>query len=284
MTNSASTPASKIAAIHTVDKSLKTLNGIRALKDNNYEFWAPRMEAVLIRKGMWKVISGRERAPATTDADELMDWVDRQAEVCAELILSVEDGQLAHMSSPDPNIVWEELKRVHEARGLSTKLALTRTFLRMSKREDEAMVTWIGRVRSIATKRKAISAPCDDLFIIVVLTSGLPTTYQPLIVTLDSLDATALTVKTVITRLLNEEAQQLSEQTAAQPATASSKTTAAAVLAEVRCFNCNKLGHYKSVCPQPLKAPKIRDTSNVTMELDDESNSDEETAKATMEW
>lgn len=76
MSESASTPASKIAAIHTVDKFSKTLNGIQALKDNNYEFWAPRMEAILIRKGMWKVISGRERAPPTTNADELLDWAD----------------------------------------------------------------------------------------------------------------------------------------------------------------------------------------------------------------
>ncbi|KAJ7125744.1 hypothetical protein C8R43DRAFT_830390, partial [Mycena crocata] len=46
----------------------------------------------------------------------------KMAEARAEMILRVEDGQLAHMTSRDPMVVWETLERTHRAPGFAMQL------------------------------------------------------------------------------------------------------------------------------------------------------------------
>ncbi|KAJ6470923.1 hypothetical protein C8R45DRAFT_762484, partial [Mycena sanguinolenta] len=68
----------------------------------------------------------------------------KMAEARAELILRVEDGQLAHMTARDPMEVWENLERLHRAAGFATSLALRRKFLTAKKMAEETMEAWIG--------------------------------------------------------------------------------------------------------------------------------------------
>ncbi|KAJ8579316.1 hypothetical protein M405DRAFT_686765, partial [Rhizopogon salebrosus TDB-379] len=98
-----------------------------------------------------------------------------------------------------------ELAKVHGARGLSTQLAAIRKFVRMEKKADQSMSSWIGDVRSLAHQMKRVGVTLPDIFTIVVLTSGLPPVYEPVVVALDAVDSTKLTLDITITRLLNEE-------------------------------------------------------------------------------
>ena len=68
------------------------------------------------------------------------------------------------------------------------------------------MESWIGEVRGLANRLKAIDVDVSDEDMIVVLTAGLPTSYTPIVISFDALESTKLTLDFVITRLLNEEA------------------------------------------------------------------------------
>ena len=79
-----------------------------ALNHGNYTEWSIRMEAVLVRADLWDLITGDEALKKDeSDEEKLKDFRRRQATRKAEMVLRVEDSQLAHMSDTDPKTIWD---------------------------------------------------------------------------------------------------------------------------------------------------------------------------------
>jgi Domain of unknown function (DUF4219) len=127
------------------------------LNDDNYTEWSIRMEAKLIHKSLWDNVQCEVSVEGKTavEAEEIvMKWrgkctQKKMAETCAEIILRVEDSQLAHIRTRDPESLWGNLHQVHRACGLATRLALQRKFL-TSVKGTEVMSAWIGCVKAMA--------------------------------------------------------------------------------------------------------------------------------------
>jgi hypothetical protein len=93
------------------------------LNDDNYTEWSIRMEAELIRKSLWDNVQCEVSVEGkmTAEAEEIVTkWRGKRtqkkmAETCAEIILRVEDSQLAHIRGRDPEILWGNLLQVHRA-------------------------------------------------------------------------------------------------------------------------------------------------------------------------
>ena len=88
------------------------------LNDSNYAEWAVRMQAILVRCGLWSqivnIVVDETGKDATTVAAEIEDLkkkrsAEKMDEAYAEMVLRVEDGQLSHMCSRDPMEVWRTL-------------------------------------------------------------------------------------------------------------------------------------------------------------------------------
>ena len=88
--------------------------------DDNYTEWSIHMEAELI---LWDNIQCEVSVEGKTavEVEEIvMKWHGKRtqkkmAETCAEIILRVEDSQLAHVHGCDPEILWGNLLQVHHA-------------------------------------------------------------------------------------------------------------------------------------------------------------------------
>ncbi|KAG5338061.1 hypothetical protein J132_08839 [Termitomyces sp. J132] len=134
-------------------------------------------------------------------------------------------------------------------------------------KEGQTMEAWIGEVCSLANCLTAINISTSDKDIIVVLTAGLPPSYEIVIIPLNAIKPEELTLNFVITHLLNEESHQnltctttttMSESGGEKPgldAMAAIKKTGSTMT----CFYCVGIGHFTASCKTRLKHFKLID-------------------------
>jgi hypothetical protein len=253
------------------------------LNDSNYAEWSVRMEAILVRQGLWSMVKipisgvdadGEVKAVSTIAAEleSVMKMRDagKMDEARAEMILRVDDGQLSHMRSRDPLEIWETLERVHRAAGFATSLALRRRFLTAKKGDGQSMQAWIGHIQGLVFHMEQSGVDVSDQDKILALTMGLPPSYDPVIINFDTTPSELLTLNNVIARLLNEEVRQASnsnitkdpeERDEAMTVTGGGKGGRGArnnAGADVTCFFCGEKGHFKSDCPEKRAWEKLR--------------------------
>jgi len=207
------------------------------------------------------------------------------AEARAELVLCVEPSQLSHMTSRDPMIIWQTLERVHRAAGFATSLALRRQFLTARKLDSETMEAWIGRIQSMVLRMEYTGVVVTDQDRILALTMGLPASYEAIVINFDATSSTDLTVEHVISRLLNEETRQQSNESTAitSPTDTDHDPNNVAFVARrlaassQTCYFCDKKGHFKSDCPDRLRWEQSKKNSTETAaaaEYDSDSDYD----------
>lgn len=238
------------------------------LGNKNYaNDWDIRMEAVLVKKGLWDVVQVlvskiKSDGSPKTDAEVEIERntkiaardVVKMAEARAELVLRVESSQLSHMTSRDPMIIWQNLERMHRAAGFATSLALRRKFLTARKTESETMEDWIGRVQSMVLQMEYTGIVVTAQDKILAFTMGLPATYDAVVINFDATHPDDLTVEHVISRLLNEETRQQSNGSITDPNGHDPNNVAFAAQRaagkEHTCYFCDKKGHFKADCPE----------------------------------
>lgn len=127
------------------------------------------------------------------------------------MIKRVTAGQLPHMKDPDLRKVWAELRHVHRARGFGSKMTMqcrginVKMKLNDLQEAAETMASWIGRVKGMRFELAAIGVDVLDEDVILMLTNGLPGTYDHFVIALDAAHPEDITLKNVIARLANEE-------------------------------------------------------------------------------
>ena len=229
------------------------------LNKMNYLTWHMHMRTLLIHAELWGIMSSKETAPdpKMASATAVESFVSCQLKAATEIMLYVEDSQIPHVQSDDPKVIWDELVCVHCSRGLSTQLAPMRKFSCMEKCPDQSISSWISDIKAQAHLIKDIGITLPDLFVIIVLTSGLPAEFNSIVVTLDSIKSKSLTLKVAIPCLLNEEECHLSHKLMEDYKTSLIKGEPADdVIAyatcvgkpNVICFMCGKKGHYAKDC------------------------------------
>ena len=242
------------------------------LNDTNFHEWSICIEAHLIQKDLWGTVTCETDTDGKTDADIEVIWTDwrkkrsakKITEAYAEIVLRVEDSQLVHMCSKDPEIIWDRLAQVHCALGLATRLVLHRRFLTSVKGVEESMSAWVGHVKSMSFRLEDIAVDVSDEDTILALTMGLDKSYDSFIISLDTTSPDQLTLDYVISCMLNEEVRctNVEIQGVVIKAKGGEKgevrvkkednfvMVAAQKDSPMTCWCCRKMGHVKAFCTE----------------------------------
>ncbi|TFK48123.1 hypothetical protein OE88DRAFT_1737834 [Heliocybe sulcata] len=163
----------------------------------------------------------------------------------------------------------------------------------MRMKKEQAMSSWIAKVHVIAFHLTMSDVAVDDEDLILILTMGLPPSYENLVIALDSTPADIFTIDLVIGRLLNEESCQVAHGAtgtrAVRAATRSRVSSDEAIivvpaaqpvhrgLAHITCFCCGVKGHFQANCPEPLSAPRtVAPTPEVAALIAEESDDEDD--------
>ncbi|PPQ93635.1 hypothetical protein CVT25_000821 [Psilocybe cyanescens] len=224
------------------------------LTDGNYFEWKIYMEALLTRKGLLDYVDGTAEHPGGTEqTKKVKDFMHKQSETCAELILCVTPSQLAHCCNPDPSVIWKTLSDIHASRGCSTIISLCHRFHRLCLDHGEVMSAYVARVRHIAflLEEAGVKVTEDDL--ILAITSGLPHSYDSFLISLDATPDSEYMLIYVITRLMNEYQRQHQYPPCQTQASEDPQNEAMAItgapshgIAHITCFSCGCVGIWES--------------------------------------
>jgi hypothetical protein len=158
-------------------------------------------------------------------------------------------------------IIWNTLIDVYSPHGRSTIISLHCRLYKLCLEKTEAMSTYIARAQEVAGLLSEAGHTLSNDDLLLAITSSLPQSYNPFLISLDTLPDLEYSLDTIIPRLINEYTCQsltptahFQTQTPTPPAkddamSASTNTCTCCPISEVTCFKCNQKGHYQHNCP-----------------------------------
>ena len=249
---------------------------IEKLGDSNFHVWKQKVELVLAFRELDDLIT--EQTPPD-DADEVLKWKKKDAKAKAVIGLTLSDEHLDHVRDAETAFeMWKAILNIFQRRTLLNKLRARRNFYSVQMEDDERILTYINRVRQLASDLKSMDVDVRDEDIAMSVLCGLPDRFEHLIVAIDTVtDETNLTLEFVKSRLLQEE-QRMNDRNGG------TKKPDAALVTNHRntrkCSYCNKKGHTEPFCWKKQKDEKAKKektpsgliSANQSNQEDDESS------------
>jgi hypothetical protein len=290
---------STLSSISVVEK----LEGSR-----NYSNWKFRVRLVLEERDLWSIVAGDDRRPAagvaisgpsaqpassssgssaagagggaasgaeetgTTqgEADTSLDaWKRRDRKAYILIATLVGDSQLNLIKGcGSSKEAWDKLTQAYESSAPANRMLLNQRLKNLSLKSGEKMQDYINRGKEIAEQLEGAGAPVSSDIFILTLLAGLPETYEPLVMSLSSMDN--LEVDVVCNKLLHEELRRQNKEKESKDSAFSTglpgnksggrfkqkqqqkqqqnKDNKQQQKKGPKCFYCGKLGHIKRDC------------------------------------
>lgn len=135
----------------------------------------------------------------------------------------------------------------------------------------------LKEMKELTDRLAAIGAPVKEEDQVVTLLGSLPPSYSTLVTTLEA-KAGELTLSHVQQALINEEQKRKEKSHKSQTDSALVNVHGRKKGRQVKCFGCEKLGHYKRDCPSNKTAPKgeYYKSDHKAKTVNDEGNSSKE--------
>lgn len=226
---------------------------IEKLDVDNYATWAPKMEFLLITKGLSAPLN-RKPETLSSPLDERATLVDEKAR--SLIGLNVKDFHLptvlAHRTAKG---VWDALKKAYEADSTARRLHLRRELNTLRKETGEPIAKYLSRATAIRDKLQAVGQPTDDNDVVQSILAGLPDEYNMLVAILSVADHLPK-LDELLPKLLIVEQGATSNGAPAYVSTVPRPPPRAN--REKFCFYCKKKGHIISECRKKAASDKRR--------------------------
>ena len=149
--------------------------------------------------------------------------------------------------------MWQSILNLFERHTLLNKLAARRNFYTASMHDNEQIITYVNRVRLLASTLKSMGVEIDDKELAMAVLNGLPERFDSLICALDALgnENETFTLEFVKSRLLQEEQRMKMRMEATNVKSEASALVSSRPDPEPstkKCKHCGKKGHRSERC------------------------------------
>lgn len=99
------------------------------------------MAAWLRLKGLWIIVSGKEKCPGEDKSEDRLAWLQRAGKAAGALYLAVESEQRVHLNGleDDPLEIWAKLESVHLMKRPGARFNAYDDLFSIRKRSDESL-------------------------------------------------------------------------------------------------------------------------------------------------
>lgn len=240
------------------------------LNADNYHLWKYKMELILRREGAWKCVV--ESAPDVPDES----WMKNNENALILIGLSVEDNQLLLIrKAKSAKESWNILKAHHEKNTLGSSVQIMRKICGMKFSMENTMADHIANMKILFEKLEAVGETFSERWVIAMLLSSLPPSYDTLVTALEARKIEELTVHVVENNLLEEYQRQSKNvepnsvmKTFKIPQVKSSQDDANGK----RCHFCKIKGHLKKNCWKFKKERNINESKQQANNVENKEN------------
>ena len=169
----------------------------RLIGRENYHTWSIAMEAVLQHEELWDTIKAPENGTLCQDPKKV-------AKARAKLILYIDPLLYVHVQDmKTAKEAWDKLELAFKDTGLMRKISLLWD-LTTTKLENCASIDeYVNIIITTAHKLNRINMEVNDEWIGALLLAGLPSSYKPMIMAIES-SGIKITADAIKTKLLQE--------------------------------------------------------------------------------
>lgn len=214
----------------------------------NYVTWTFAMRMVMIREGTWRAVDHPEDYQVDPDLSD---------KALATICLSIEPYNYSIVQrSKTAMEAWNSLKTAFQDCGRSRKISLLRKLTRLELEDCSSVEEYVDEIMSTSHKLEEIGFVLDDEWLSLILLMGLPKQYEPMIMGLDAsgIKLTADMLKSKILQDVSMDTDCKSSGAVGALATRPKKVQKKKDKSSVKCFRCDKFGHYASECQAKPKS------------------------------
>ncbi|XP_045509344.1 uncharacterized protein LOC123704893 [Colias croceus] len=214
----------------------------------NYATWRFAMQTYLQHEELWDCIeSNMESDPK------------RDTKARTKIILSVDPTNYVHIQEArTAKEVWDKLSSTFDDSGLTRRVGLLRDLCNTSLTECQNVEEYVSRIMNTAHKLRNIGFKVDDEWLGTMLLSGLPESYKPMIMAIESSGIT-ITSDSVKAKLL-QDVRPYEYESNAFAVNKKFQKNFKRHSKGPRCYTCNKYGHKSPECK--LKNKEVSQNSS----------------------
>ena len=268
------------------------------LNGDNYHTWKFNIKMVLKMKDLWDLVTGEETIAEDASAAERLKFKKRNDRAHSEICLAVTESIQVYVRNTDNGKdAWKALEDHFEEKTLSRKINL-RQKLYSTKLVSGTMVDHVNQLKTICEHLESIGDHITENDMVMVLLTSLPTQYNNLITTLETLKEEQLTWNYVRDRVIAEYQRKQEEKAERKSKKVLAEQQQDALFSQggcdnkkggksgkFRCHYCNKKGHFQKDCRK--KAADDKKAVNANNAEDEDSSFCEDMSKleiATCSW
>ncbi|CAH2099085.1 unnamed protein product [Euphydryas editha] len=210
---------------------------------DNYSTWRFAVKTYLEHEELWDCIEN----PTGDVANQKRDLKAK-----SKIILLVDSVNYVHIQEArTAKEVWNNLRSAFDDSGLTRRVGLLRELCTTTLAECQNVEEYVSKVVTTAHKLRNIGFKVDDEWLGTLLLSGLPETYKPMIMAIES-SGMKISADSVKSKIL-QDVKMSNSETNAFTTNSKKNVIKKSYQKGPRCFKCNRYGHISTECKSKQK-------------------------------